>query len=343
MTDAPILHVDDLHVTYASRKKDVKPVLAVDGVSFDLARGEILALVGESGCGKTSIAHAVMRLVPTSGGSIVFRGQDITALSDRTMRPIRAGIQMVFQDPYESLDPRQTVFDLVAEPLTIHGRASDPAERRRVVLGALSDAGLHPAADIAKRHPHHLSGGQRQRVAVAATMVLDPDVIVADEPTSMLDVSLRAGILRLMLDLREQRQVSCLFITHDLSLAWVVADRIAVVYLGRIVEIGPSAEVIANPKHPYTKALVSVIPVPEAGAAADQLVLVGETPSARNVPPGCRFHPRCWRYEALGRPEVCTTIDPLADTGADGGPHEVACHFPLDQAHGTSTEGGSTP
>ena len=200
----------------------------------------------------------------------MFRGQDITALSDRTMRPIRAGIQMVFQDPYESLDPRQTVFDLVAEPLTIHGRATDPAERRRVVLGALSDAGLHPAAEIARRHPHHLSGGQRQRVAVAATMVLDPDVIVADEPTSMLDVSLRAGILRLMLDLREQRQVSCLFITHDLSLAWVVADRIAVVYLGRIVEIGPSAEVIANPKHPYTKALVSVIPVPEAGAAADQ-------------------------------------------------------------------------
>jgi oligopeptide/dipeptide ABC transporter ATP-binding protein len=174
-------------------------------------------------------------------------------------------------------------------------------------------------------------------------MVLDPDVIVADEPTSMLDVSLRAGILRLMLDLREQRQVSCLFITHDLSLAWVVADRIAVVYLGRIVEIGPSAEVIANPQHPYTKALVSVIPVPEAGAAADQLVLVGETPSARNVPPGCRFHPRCWRYEMLGRPEACTTTDPLADTGADGGPHEVACHFPLDQPQGTSAEGGSAP
>ena len=245
---------------------------------------------------------------------------------------------MVFQDPYESLDPRQTVFDLVAEPLTIHGRATDPAERRRVVLGALTGAGLHPAAEIARRHPHHLSGGQRQRVAVAATMVLDPDVIVADEPTSMLDVSLRAGILRLMLDLREQRQVSCLFITHDLSLAWVVADRIAVVYLGRIVEIGPSAEVIANPKHPYTKALVSVIPVPVAGAAADQIVLVGETPSARNVPPGCRFHPRCWRYEALGRPEACTTIDPLADSGAAGGPHEVACLFPLDEP----AQGGTT-
>ncbi|MGH3626686.1 MAG: oligopeptide/dipeptide ABC transporter ATP-binding protein [Sciscionella sp.] len=335
----PILRVGDLRVTYASRRRNVKPVLAVDGVSFDLQRGEILALVGESGCGKTSIAHAVMRLVPTAGGSIVFRGQDITALSDRTMRPIRAGIQMVFQDPYESLDPRQTVFDLVAEPLAIHGRATDDAERRRVVLAALTDAGLHPAAEIARRHPHHLSGGQRQRVAVAATMVLDPDVIVADEPTSMLDVSLRAGILRLMLDLRERRQVSCLFITHDLSLAWVVADRIAVVYLGRIVEIGPSADVIANPRHPYTKALVSVIPVPEAGAAADQIVLVGETPSARNVPSGCRFHPRCWRYEALGRPENCTTVDPFPGTGVVGGPHDVACHHPLD----VPIEGGTNP
>ena len=333
-TDAPVLQVKDLRVAYASRRKNVRPVLAVDGVSFDLARGEILALVGESGCGKTSIAHAVMRLVETSGGSIEFRGQDITALSHRTMRPIRAGIQMVFQDPYESLDPRQTVFDLVAEPLDIHGRATDKGERRRVVLAALSAAGLHPAAEIARRHPHHLSGGQRQRVAIAAAMVLEPDVIVADEPASMLDVSLRAGILRLMLDLRDQRQVSCLFITHDLSLAWVVADRIAVVYLGRIVEIGPSADVIANPKHPYTKALVSVIPVPEAGAAADQIVLVGETPSARNVPSGCRFHPRCWRFEAMGRPESCGDLDPSLDVAA----HAVACHFPLDRP----LEGGST-
>jgi peptide/nickel transport system ATP-binding protein len=335
-TDQPILHVEDLHVTYASRKRNVDPVLAVDGISFDLQRGEILALVGESGCGKTSIAHAVTRLVPTSGGSIVFRGQDITALSHRALRPIRAGIQMVFQDPYESLDPRQTVFDLVAEPLAIHGRAKAQDERRRVVLAALTDAGLRPAAEVAQRHPHHLSGGQRQRVAVASTMVLDPDVIVADEPTSMLDVSLRAGILRLILDLRDRRGVSCLFITHDLSLAWIVADRIAVVYLGRIVEIGPSADVIARPRHPYTKALVSVIPVPEAGAAADQIVLAGETPSARHVPGGCRFHPRCWRYETLGRPEACTTHDPSTDAGSE---HGVACHFPLDEPE---ERGGST-
>jgi oligopeptide/dipeptide ABC transporter ATP-binding protein len=321
--DEPVLRVDDLHVTYASRRRGMQPVLAVDGVSFELAAGEVLALVGESGCGKTSIAHAVMRLVPTSGGSIALRGRDITHLSNRTLRPIRADIQMVFQDPYESLDPRQTVFDLVAEPLAIHGRATGREDRRRTVLAALEDAGLRPAAEIARRYPHHLSGGQRQRVAIAAAMVLEPDVIVADEPASMLDVSLRAGILRLMLDLRDRRHVSCLFITHDLSLAWVVADRIAVVYLGRIVEIGPAADVIARPRHPYTKALVSVIPVPEAGAAADQIVLRGETPSARSVPAGCRFHPRCWRYEALGRPEACTTRDPVLETG-------VACHFPLD-------------
>jgi oligopeptide/dipeptide ABC transporter ATP-binding protein len=323
---APVLRVDDLHVTYASRRRGTRPVLAVDGVSFDLAAGEVLALVGESGCGKTSIAHAVMRLVPTSGGAIEFGGRDITHLSNRALRPIRAGIQMVFQDPYESLDPRQTVFDLVAEPLSIHGRATAPEERRRTVYAALEDAGLRPAAEIARRYPHHLSGGPRQRVAIAAAMVLEPNVIVADEPASMLDVSLRAGILRLMLDLRDRRHVSCLFITHDLSLAWVVADRIAVVYLGRIVEIGPSADVIARPRHPYTKALVSVIPVPEAGAAADQIVLRGETPSARNVPSGCRFHPRCWRYEALGRPEACTTADPALEADAAG----VACHFPLD-------------
>jgi oligopeptide/dipeptide ABC transporter ATP-binding protein len=189
-------------------------------------------------------------------------------------------------------------------------------------------AGLHPAEDIARRYPHHLSGGQRQRVAIAAAMVLEPTLVVADEPVSMLDVSMRAGILKLMLELRESRDLAYLFITHDLSLAWVVADRIAVVYLGRIVEMGPAADVIGSPKHPYTKALVSVIPVPEAGAAADQIVLVGETPSARNVPKGCRFHPRCWRYELLGTPERCVLEDPAL--GEEVGTHTVACHFPIE-------------
>jgi oligopeptide/dipeptide ABC transporter ATP-binding protein len=325
----PVLQVEDLHVTYPGRRGS-PPVRAVDGVSFDVRRGEVLALVGESGCGKTSIARAVVRLLEPSAGRIAFRGKDVTHLSGRALRPIRAGMQMVFQDPYESLDPRQAVFDLVAEPLAIHRRARDPGERRAAVHAALERAGLSPPESIARRYPHHLSGGERQRVAIASAMVLEPTLVVADEPVSMLDVSLRAGILRLMLELREQRDLAYVFITHDLSLAWVVADRIAVVYLGRIVEIGPAAEVIGAPKHPYTKALVSVIPVPEAGAAAEQLVLSGETPSARSVPSGCRFHPRCWRSEQLGRPPECTTIDPVLH----GDLHRVACHFALDAQEG---------
>jgi peptide/nickel transport system ATP-binding protein len=323
----PVLRVRDLHVTYASRKRRVKPVLGVDGVSFDLHKREVLALVGESGCGKTSIARAVMRLVEPAQGTIEFQGRDITHLSMSEMRPLRDRIQMVFQDPYESLDQRQSVYDIVAEPLVVHKRMASDAERRRAVFDALERAGLHPASEIALRYPHHLSGGQRQRVAIAAAMVLEPALVVADEPVSMLDVSLRAGILKLMLELRERRDLSYLFITHDLSLAWVVADRIAVVYLGRIVEIGPSDEVIARPKHPYTRSLVSVIPVPETGAAAEQILLEGETPSARSIPGGCRFHPRCWRYQALGQPSRCLTDDPtLADDA-----HGVACHFALDE------------
>ncbi len=323
----PVLRVRDLQVTYTSRKRSVQPVRAVDGVSFDIEPGEVLALVGESGCGKTSIARAVMRLVEPQAGTVEFQGQDITHLSGRALRPLRERIQMVFQDPYESLDPRQAVYDVVAEPLIVHGRGGNDAKTRRVVYDALERAGLHPAVEIARRYPHHLSGGQRQRVAIAAAMVLEPSLVVADEPVSMLDVSLRAGILRLMLELRERRDLAYLFITHDLSLAWVVADRIAVVYLGRIVEIGPSQDVIANPKHPYTRALVSVIPVPEAGVAAGQILLQGETPTARNIPNGCRFHPRCWRYEALGRPERCLTDDPALGSV----PHDVACHFALEE------------
>jgi len=324
----PVLSVRDLHVHYpvrvgAFRKRRV--VRAVDGVSFDVRPAEVLALVGESGCGKTSIARAVMRLLEPAAGQIVFRGRDVTHLRGEELRRLRAEFQMVFQDPYESLDPRQIVFDTVAEPLSIHGRAPSLDERRVLVFRALERAGLHPPEEIARRYPHHLSGGQRQRVAIAAAMVLDPGLVVADEPVSMLDVSLRAGILKLMLELREQRDLAYLFITHDLSLAWVVADRIAVVYLGRIVEIGPAADVISSPRHPYTKALVSVIPVPEAGHATEQILLTGETPSPTSIPPGCRFAPRCWLRREKRDPPECTTIDPtLVPAHAE---HIAACHF----------------
>jgi oligopeptide/dipeptide ABC transporter ATP-binding protein len=335
-TEAPVLSVEDLYVQYPVRKgggffRRRGVVRAVDGITFDVRHAEVFALVGESGCGKTTIARAVMRLVEPTSGRIVYHGRDITHLRGKELRELREQFQMVFQDPYESLDPRQTVFETVSEPLLIHRQRATGEERRTLVFRSLERAGLHPPEETARRYPHHLSGGQRQRVAIAAAMVLDPGLVVADEPVSMLDVSLRAGILKLMLELREQRDLAYLFITHDLSLAWVVADRIAVVYLGRIVELGPAADVIANPRHPYTRALVSVIPVPEAGAAAEQILLTGETPSPTSIPPGCRFAPRCWLRRELGEPAECVTADPqlrASAEAADGAPeHSAACHF----------------
>ncbi len=328
----PLVRVEDLRVEFpvrgARRLPDgSRPVVhAVDGVSFDVRRGEVLALVGESGCGKTTIAKTMVRLIDPTGGRIEYRGSDITKVRGRDLRRLRERFQLVFQDPYESLDPRQTVYDIVVEPLLIHGRGSDHGERTRLVFAALEGAGLHPAPEIAARYPHHLSGGQRQRVAIAAAMVLEPELIVADEPVSMLDVSFRAEILSLMLDLRAQRSFTYLFITHDLSLAWVIADRIAVVYLGRIVEIGPADDVITRPRHPYTRALVSVIPVPEPGAETQQIVLTGEAPSPSAIPPGCRFHPRCWLRRDLGDPDVCASQDPALMPAGPG--RVVACHFP---------------
>jgi len=325
----PVLRVEDLRVHYPIRRgvRRRGVVRAVDGVTFDVRAGEVLALVGESGCGKTTIARAVMRLVEPTGGRILYRGKDIARLRGAELRRLRQHFQMVFQDPYESLDPRQTVFETVLEPLLIHRRGGSPEERRALVHRALKRAGLHPPEEIARRYPHHLSGGQRQRVAIAAAMVLDPGLVVADEPVSMLDVSLRAGILKLMLELRATRELAYLFITHDLSLAWVVADRIAVVYLGRIVEIGTAAEVIGNPRHPYTRALVSVIPVPKAGAVEGQILLSGETPSPVQIPSGCRFHPRCWLRRERGDPPECTESIPSLRASPSTPDHLVACHF----------------
>jgi peptide/nickel transport system ATP-binding protein len=335
----PILRVEGLRVQFAVRgmaglQVSGKVVKAVDGVSFEVGQGEILALVGESGCGKTTIARTVDGLERPTAGSVVVRGQDLSKVSGRELRRLRRKVQLVFQDPYESLDPRQTVYDIVAEPLRIHGLATSDDERRRVVHDAIAAAGLHPAEQIARRHPHHLSGGQRQRVAIASSLVLDPEFIIADEPVSMLDVSVRAEILALLLELRRARGLAFLFITHDLSLAWVIADRIAVVYLGRIVEVGPADEIIANPRHPYTRSLVSVIPVPEPGARDERLLLSGETPSPVDVPAGCRFHPRCWLRERLGNPSACETDDP----GLRGDGRQVACHFPdVDAPPGPAT------
>ena len=332
--NANVLEVRDLVVRFAGRGRGRRRsvVTAVDGVSFDIARGEIVALVGESGCGKSTIALSVMRLIEPTSGRILSGGEDLATLHGHALRRARRRIQLIFQDPFGSLNARQTVRQTVAEPLVIHHLGATVGERDAMVMDALDLAHLRPPERLAEVYPHELSGGQRQRVAIASAMVMRPELVIADEPVSMLDVSARAGILRLMMDLRERLGTSYLFITHDLAIAWVVADRIAVLYLGRIVEIGPAAELVERPVHPYTQALLHVSSGDDQLAGeVDGGVLAGETPSAANVPSGCRFHPRCPRYVALGRPVACTSEDPqlhnVGRTPVNLGEHRAACHF----------------
>jgi len=331
----PVLVVEDLHVEYKLRKEKGRGKLvanAVDGVDLVVHAGETLAIVGESGSGKTSIANAVMRLVDATSGRILFEGQDLVPLRGKRLRAVRPRVQMIFQDPFESLDPRRTVLDTVMEPLVINKIGGSQEERRGKALAALERAGLTPPEKIGVRYTYELSGGQRQRVAIAAAMILEPALVVADEPVSMLDVSLRAGILRLMADLRDRLGVAYLFITHDLSLAWMFADRVAVVYLGRVVEEGHPVDLIGAPQHPYTQALVSVIPVPDISIAPERTVLTGEIPNPTAIPEGCRFHPRCPLYRELGEPAECRTSDPVlhvidgATPTSSGEPARVACH-----------------
>ncbi len=325
-----LLDVADLRARYPVRRSIAdrlarRPrhwVRAVDGVSFSLRRGEMVALVGESGCGKTTTAQTILRMVESAGGTITVDGQDITALSQRRLRPLRRGIQMVYQDPYESLDPRFRVRQTVAEPLLVHGLGATRRERDELVAGALERAGLAPAQLYLDRHPHELSGGQRQRVAIAAALALDPVLLLADEPVSMLDVSVRAGVLALLDGLRRDGRLGVLMITHDLSTAAHFADRIAVMYLGRIVEYGPARQVINDPQHPYTKALLSVVPDRDPRRRKTAQILSGETPNPVAIPTGCRFRPRCPIAE-----DRCAETDPQLKLarGAHPEPHEVAC------------------
>lgn len=272
--------------------KDVQKVHAVDGVDFTLRRSEVIALVGESGCGKSTLALLLMGLEDPTAGTVKFEGRDITHLNDHQRKDLRRKIQMVFQDPYESLNPTKTIQDIVTEPLIVHGFANI-TDRDERVMKAMEDAGLKPAEVYLSRYPHELSGGQRQRVVIAAALVLEPEIILADEPVSMLDVSIRAEVINLLAELRITRQIAVIFITHDLGSVGFFADRVAVMYLGRIVEIGTMLEVLENPQHPYTKALISVIPVPNPRLRHERIILQGETPNPINIPSGCRFHPRC--------------------------------------------------
>src|SRR5215470_1197173 len=328
--EVPLLEVTDLKTYYQVRRGLTerlarRPKLwvhAVDGVSFRLARGEMMALVGESGCGKTTTAQTILGMVKPNNGSIRLNGTDLVKLDERHLRPLRRTLQMIYQDPYESLDPRFRVRDSVEEPMLVHGIGDSRAQREKLAVEALERAGLSPARVFLDRYPHELSGGQRQRVAIAAALVLGPDLLLADEPVSMLDVSVRAGVLSLLDALRRNGDMGILMITHDLSTAARFADRIAVMYLGRIVEQGPAGDVVRNPQHPYTKALLSVVPNRDPRERAAPQILTGEPPNPIEVPAGCRFHPRC--PVAVER---CRLEDPQLrlPAGATTPAHQAAC------------------
>jgi oligopeptide/dipeptide ABC transporter ATP-binding protein len=313
-------------------------VHAVSDVSLDLQRGETLALVGETGCGKSTLARCILRLHDLTSGRIVFDGHDLSTASHAELRPLRRRMQMVFQDPYGSLNPRRRVGSIIGDPFEIHGLASG-AERRKRVEELMELVGLNP--EHYNRFPGDFSGGQRQRVGIARAIALRPDLIVCDEPVSALDVSIRAQILNLLADLQEEIGLTYLFISHDLSVVRHVSDRVAVMYLGRVVEIAPVEELYERPRHPYTRALLSAMPVPEVESttARGEIVLAGDPPSPIDPPAGCRFHPRCPKAQ-----QRCAIETPaLAPRLGDAVEHHAACHFPLADGESLATPPAASP
>lgn len=299
-------------------RKTVAHVKAVDGVSFHINEGETLGLVGESGCGKSTTGHTILRLLEATGGEVIFDGKDVLSLNRREMREIRKEMQIIFQDPYASLNPRMTVGEIIAEPLIIHKLAKNKEERREKVAWLLDSVGL--TADHMSRFPHEFSGGQRQRIGIARALAVNPRLIIADEPVSALDVSIQAQVINLLQDLQKKFSLTYLFIAHDLSVVKHISDRIGVMYLGKIVELADKYELFNNPLHPYTKALLSAIPVPDPEHKKERIILKGDVPNPVNPPKGCPFHPRCPMAK-----DICKQVAPELKDYGNG--HFASCHL----------------
>jgi oligopeptide/dipeptide ABC transporter ATP-binding protein len=306
-------------------QRTVGIVQAVDNVSFEIRRGETLGLVGESGCGKTTVGRLLLRLIEPTAGEILFDGADVTKLKGSALKPYRRRMQIIFQDPFASLDPRTPIGDSIGEGLRVHAIGT-PAERRAKVSQIMDKVGLAPYH--ARRYPHEFSGGQRQRIGIARALVLEPDLLVCDEPVSALDVSIQAQVLNLLKALQRELGLTYVFVAHNMGVVEHISDRVAVMYLGKIVEVAERREMFANNQHPYTQALMSAIPIPDPELRRQRIILKGDVPSPVNPPSGCHFHPRCQLRAELGGPGICVREEPpLIALGADNADHRCACHF----------------